>query len=357
MILVTGATGHVGANLVRGLLTRGQRVRVLVRSDTRALEGLEVERVRGDLTEPEQLRQAVRGCRQVYHAGAFVSLRQADKEKLHQVNVLGTRRLLEAAAEAGVERVVHCSSFGTIGTNPHGPSDESRTVDPARVAMPYEASKVLAEREVLRAVERGLHVTMVNPSGVVGPWDYKPSSVGQTILDFCHRKLPAYVPGAFDFVAVSDVVEGLLLAMEKGRPGERYILTGEVFRVVDVLCWLEELTGVPRPRLAIPPGLLARVAGIKDKLEERFLPHRAPRFTKGSIEILNSGKVGTSAKARRELGWEPSSVKEALRQQVTWFVDQGLLAERFRPPQAPSVQPAPPRNAVASPTQGAQTLA
>lgn len=326
MILVTGASGHVGANLVRELVQRGERVRVLARDDTRAIDGLDVEVVRGDLTSRQDLTRAVQGVRFVYNVAAFVSLRNIDRDKIFEVNVLGTRKLLEACLAAGVEKVVHCSSFGAVGRNPTGgPSDETFAVNPNHVELYYEQSKALSEHEVLKAVVAGLNVTMVNPSGIVGPWDFKPSSVGQTILDFCHRRLHAYVPGAFEFVAVRDVVAGHLLAMEKGRSGERYILSNQVHQLSEVLTWLEELTGIPKPRIAVSPRLIEHVAGVKDWFEHRFAPTRSPRFTQGVIRLLQSGKHADNRKAREELGWEPTPVRDAVAEQLEWFVEQGQV--------------------------------
>ena len=326
MILVTGATGHVGANLVRALIERGERVRVMARADRRGIEGLDIEIVEGDLRHREDVARAVKGVRRIYHLAAYVSLRAADRQMLFDVNVLGTRKVMMAALEAGVERVVHCSSFGAIGRAPNGGvSDETFTLNPAHVELEYEASKALAEHEVLRAALAGLDVTIVNPSGIVGGLDFKPSSVGQTTLDFCHGRMPAYVPGAFEFVAVDDVVSGHLLAMEKGKKGERYILTGEHRSLGEVLTWLEEITGVRKPRIALSPAVMERVAVVKDWVEKTWLPHRAPRFTRDTIRLLNSGKRGTNEKARTELGWQPTSLRDAFAQQARWFAEQGQL--------------------------------
>lgn len=325
--LVTGGSGHLGANLVRALLERGEAVRVLVHQDGRALDGLEVERAAGDLRDRDSLRRAVRGCRYVYHTAAYVSLRNADRQHIYEVNVLGTRALMTAALAAGVERVVHCSSFGAVGRNPRGASDESWHIDPFEDALDYERSKAFAEHEVLRLVVEGLDAVIVNPSGLVGPYDFKPSFVGRTILDFARGKMKAYVPGAFDFVPIRDVVQGHLLALEKGVRGQRYLLTGEEVTIDQILDWLAELTGVPRPPLRLPPELMQRAASVKDWIEARWFPEVVPRFNQHSIRLLRSGKRGDNTRAQRELGLEPTPVREAFREAVAWFQGAGAIRQ------------------------------
>jgi hopanoid-associated sugar epimerase len=326
-VCLTGATGHIGANLVRALLARGKRVRVLLRrgSDDAAVAGLDVERAYGDLRDRRSLEAALEGCEQLYHLAACISIRHLDRQELFEVNVLGTRRLLQAARRAGVRRTVHCSSFGAVGLNPHGASDEEWTLNPYEPVMDYELSKAFAEHEALRAVQQGSDVVLVNPSGVVGPWDVRPSLLGQTILDVARGRLKAYVPGAFDFVPVQDVVLGHLLAMERGRTGERYLLTGEVVTLDQILDWLVELTGAPRPRLRIPPGLALCLAAAQARVQRRLFPQSQPRFTPASIRLLNSGKHGDNGKARRELGFRPTPVRDAFREAVAWFVENGWL--------------------------------
>lgn len=326
-ILVTGATGHIGNNLVHALRERGQPVRALVRpeSDLRPLEGLDVERMVGDLRDEASLKRAVAGCNGIFHTAAMISIRSGDREALYDVNVGGTQRLLRAARKAGVRRVVHTSSFGAMGTNPGGPSDESWHLRPEEPAMDYERSKAHAEHEVLREAVRGLDVTIVNPAATVGPRDFRPSLVGRTIVDFGRGKMRAYVPGAFDWVPMRDVVQGHMLAMQYGVRGERYLLSGEHVSIDQILDWLHELTQRPRPRLRIPAPLMLAIAGVKDHLEERYFPHSTPRFNANSIRLLNSGKHGTNQKAQRKLGLQPTPVKEAFRDAVAWFRAHGYF--------------------------------
>jgi len=325
--LVTGATGHLGANLVRALLDNGEKVRVLVRagSDLSAVEGLDVEQAVGDLRDRRSVRDAVQGMDRIYHSAAFVSIRSGDRQELFDTNVLGTRNLMQEARRAGVKRVVHTSSFGAIGINPDGASNEKWTVSPFELASDYERTKAVSEQEVLLEAVRGLDVTIVNPAGIVGPWDFRPSLIGRTILDFAHGRMPAFVPGTFDFVAVRDVVSAEMLAMQKGRRGERYLVTGEYHSIDQILDWLQEFTGSPRPKKAIPPKAMQYLALLKDPLERRFFPNKAPRFNYHSIRLLNSGKRGDSSRIQHELGLVPTPTRQAFADAVGWFKDKGMI--------------------------------
>lgn len=325
--LVTGANGHLGANLVRALLERGETVRVFVRkgSNHQAIEGLDVECAYGDIRDIEALAAAVKGCRRVYHLAANVSLRRSDLQLLYDVNVLGTRNVLRAAAAMGVERVMYASSFGAVGHNPDGPSDESWTINPFRTHLYYDASKAFAEHEVLRAVAEGLDAVMVNPVGIIGPNDYVPSAVGQTIIDYAHGRLYAYPNGVFDFVTARDAVAGCIAAMEKGRTGQRYILSGEYISLEQTLIWIGECFGKRPPKLKIPYGTMRIFAAVKDPIEARFFPRNIPRFTKETTEMLYSGKRADNTRMRTELGVEPTSCREAFHEQVAWFRRMGKI--------------------------------
>ncbi|NOR79323.1 MAG: NAD-dependent epimerase/dehydratase family protein [Methyloprofundus sp.] len=325
--LVTGATGHLGANLVRALLDRGEKVRVLLRkeSSNTEVEGLDVEHAYGNLKDEQSLIEAVKGCDYVYHLAAFVSIRDGDRDELYDVNVLGTRYLMQACRHAGVKRVVHCSSFGAVGNNPDGASNEKWAVSPYEMTTDYEISKTFAELEVYKEVVRGLQAVIVNPSGIVGPWDFKPSLLGKTIIEFAQGKMRASVKGGFDFTPVQDVVQGHLLAMEKGVIGERYLLTGEQHSLAETLDWLEEFTGASKPKLVIPTLLMQNIAIVKDWIERKFFPHVYPRFNYHSIRLLNCGKFGTHTRAINELGLKPTPVKEAYRDSVQWFKEHGYI--------------------------------
>ena len=226
-VLVTGATGFIGANVTRLLSERGADVRVLVRptSDRRNLAGLEVEAVEGDLRDPESVRRSVRGCRQVFHVGADYRFWARDPREIYRSNVEGTTHVMEACLSAGVERVVYTSTVGTIGLAAHpAPCDEMTRMLGGQLTSHYKRSKLQAEQAVLSYAARGLPVVIVNPSAPIGPWDAKPTPTGQLIVDFVRGKLSAIVDTGLNIVHVRDVAEGHLLAAERGRIGERYIL-------------------------------------------------------------------------------------------------------------------------------------
>ncbi|HEY5931606.1 MAG TPA: NAD-dependent epimerase/dehydratase family protein, partial [Nitrospira sp.] len=225
--LVTGATGFVGAAVVRALLKTGVEVRVIARpgSDSTNLRSLNLEKVHGDLRDKESLRQALSGCRQLYHVAAHYALWAKDPSIFYDINVAGTRNLLEAAREVGVERTVYCSTIGAIGLPQGGGlGTEETPVSLEQMAGHYKRSKYLAEQEVLKLAKRGLPVVIVNPSAPVGEGDVKPTPTGQVILDFMKGRMPAYIETGMNIIDVDDVAPGHLLAMEKGRQGERYIL-------------------------------------------------------------------------------------------------------------------------------------
>ena len=328
-VFVTGATGHIGANLVRSLLERGEAVRALVRTPgDRALVGVGpgLEEVRGDLRDVTSLRHAMAGCDRVYHLAALVSLRPGARREMFEVNVQGTKHVMDACLAEGVARVVHCSTFGAVGPSGDGsPSDETCAVDAFAAPLDYDLSKVLAELEVHRACANGLDAVIVNPSGVVGPWDWKPSSVGQTVIDFARRRIPAYVAGAFELVAMRDVVDGLQLAMERGRSGQRYILSGERLTVDALLDELARITAAPRPRVRLSPRVMLPVAHVSSLVMRRFFPRTPPRFTPGIIKLLQDGRRATTQKAQRELGYRPTSVLAALREQYDWFRARDII--------------------------------
>jgi len=324
--LVTGATGHLGANLVRRLVELGGRVRVLLRpsSDVRAVEGLAVERAVGDIRDPASLAAAVRGCSRVYHCAAKISITTGREREIYDTNVLGTRNVLAAAARAGVSRVVVTGSFSAVGHHPGRPSDERDPFDPFARALPYERSKAAVEHECLKAVADGQEVVIAISCAIIGPNDFKPSRMGRVIQDFAAGRMPAYIPGGFEFVAARDIVQGHLLAMERGRPGQRYIFSTEFVTVDTLMEWLSEITGKPKPRLRLPPAVMATIASIASPLMTAFAPDTPQRLTPGAIHLLRLGRRADCSKAKRELGYAPTSVKQAVREAHEWF--QGSAA-------------------------------
>ena len=327
-VLVTGGTGHLGANLVRRLLDEGQAVRVLVRpgSAAVALDGLDVERVWGDLRDPRVAREAVRGCRRVYHCAAFVSSGNGREREIYDCNVLGTRHLLGAALDTGVDRVVVTGSLSAVGGAAGRPSDERMAVDPFERLLPYARSKVAAEHECLKAVADGLDVVIASSCAIVGPNDFKPSRMGRVLLDFAHGRLRAFIPGGFEFVAARDIVQGHRLAMDKGRAGQKYIFSTSFETVDGLMAIFERATGRARPRLRLPSGLMLGLAVTVDTIARRVAPHAEPRFTPGAVRLLRSERRADIGKARAELGYQPTSVEAAIRDAYDDFVRRGMVS-------------------------------
>ncbi|KNC47033.1 nucleoside diphosphate sugar epimerase [Thecamonas trahens ATCC 50062] len=326
--LVTGGAGHLGGNLVRALLARGQeRVRCIIRSgsNNQALEGLGVELVEADLRDDAAVEAAVAGVDYVYHLAAFVSIRHGDRKNLFDVNIEGSKRLMQACLAAGVKRVVYCSSFGAVRNVAPAPCTEASTFSPYEETTDYEVSKGFAEGEVLRIAAQGLDVVVVNPSGIIGGHDYKPSLTGQSILEFAAGNIRAYPTGGFDFVHVDSVVDGCLAAMERGKTGERYLLTGEWVAMKTVFEWLAEFTGRPAPWLCVPGSVMIPFVRAKDWIERTFFPDVLPRFNENSIRLLNCGKWADHSKAERELGVVFKPTKDAFRDAVAWFIEVGAI--------------------------------
>jgi nucleoside-diphosphate-sugar epimerase len=330
MILVTGSTGHLGANLVRRLVADGEAVRVLLRarSDNSSLDGLEVERVYGDLRDPADCATAVRGCRSVHHCAAKVSTLEGDarhKDEIFTCNVLGTRNLLRAAREADVGRVVVTGSLSAVGHLPARPSNEDVPFNPFDAALPYAHSKAAVEHECLKAFADGLAVVVATSCAILGPNDFKPSRMGRTLMDYANGRLWAYVPGGFEFVAARDMVEGHLLAMAKGRPGQKYIFSTQFATVDELMGIFEEVTGRRRPRLRLPPPLMAGLAAVADGVFPWLAPRAPRRFTRAAVRLLRMHRRANCGKARAELGYQPTSIAEAVRAAYEDFVRRGLI--------------------------------
>src|SRR6266581_4029657 len=256
--LVTGGTGFVGANLVRELLADGRSVRVLARKggDRRALEGCPVEVVEGDLLDPASIRAAVRGVRRVYHVAADYRLWAPDPRALYRANVDGTRHVLEAACEAGAERIVYTSTVGAVGIPEDGtPGDETTPTSLHDMVGAYKASKFLAERVAQELAARGAPVVTVNPSAPVGHWDVKPTPTGQMVVDFLKGKMVGSVDTGLNVVHVSDVARGHILAAERGRVGQKYVLGHRNMPLIDIFRALAAITGVRAPRFRVPYGV------------------------------------------------------------------------------------------------------
>lgn len=320
MILVTGATGHIGNVLVRELLERGERVRALVMpQDTRhPLEGLNVEVVEGNVLDPASLKKAFSGVKHVFHLAGVISIMPGENRLVHRVNVEGTQNVLQAARDAGVSRLVYTSSIHALYRAPHGITiDESLPFDPQNPVGIYDRSKAQASLLVLEAVKHGLDAVIVCPTGVIGPHDYLVSEMGSLIMNAAASKLQLYVDGAYDFVDVRDVVHGMLLACEKGRAGDVYILSGEQISVEQLIDTVQQVSGSRTPRLKFPFWLARLVAFIAPTYYK--LAKVKPAFTPYSLETITSNSVISSQKARRELGYTPRSVRKSIWDTVHWL--------------------------------------
>jgi dihydroflavonol-4-reductase len=316
----------VGNVLVRELVRRGQNVRAVVHpSDTtEALAGLEVEVVRADVRQYDSLVPAFAGADLVYHLAGIVTISGGQSRLLHEVNVLGARNVARACLEAGVRRVVYTSSVHALEVPPPGvPLCETTEFRPEALDGDYARSKARASIEIRESVERGLNAVMVFPSGIIGPYDFRLSEMGHLFADFARGRLKAYVDGAYDFVDVRDVVAGLILAAEKGRRGEGYILSGERVSVKALLALLEQVTGV-RSRARRLPIRLARFAAWLAPAYYRLRRTR-PRFTSYSLRVLASNCLMSSAKAASELGYASRPLRETVRNTIEWFIATGRL--------------------------------
>lgn len=326
MIVVTGGTGHIGNVLVRELLARGEKVRVLAlpTEDTRPLDGLRVQIVSGDVLDPDSLEAAFRGADVVYHAAGLVSILPWQEQSVDRVNVEGTINVLNACEKAGVRRLVYTSSIHSLVEPPNGAViDESCGLDPERSRGGYDKSKARASIEVLRAVKRGLDAVIVCPTGVIGPFDFRVSIMGRVLLDLARNAFWAIPDGGYNFVDVRDVAIGHVLAGEKGKPGEVYILAGECISIADLARLVDELHGrQPRFRLRVPAWLIRAVAHVSTAF--CLACKVKSRITKYSIETLLSNHNISSAKARRELGYAPRCLRDSVKDSIEWFADNGV---------------------------------
>jgi dihydroflavonol-4-reductase len=323
---VTGGTGFVGANLIRLLLEQGFAVRALVRSSSRLdnLQGLEIELVKGDLLDPE-LEQKMRGCEALFHVAAHYSLWQADRDLLYRYNVMGTRNVLAAAQQAGVERTVYTSSVAAIGTGEAGMAvDEAHQSPVEELVGHYKKSKYWAEQEAVKAVEAGQDIVIVNPTTPIGPWDIKPTPTGgEIILRFLQRQMPVYVDTGLNFVHVRDVAWGHLLALQHGKTGERYILGHQNLTLKALLDQLAQITGLAAPQTAIPAWIPYSVAWIDENLLTRF--GKAPSVSLDSVRMARHYMFYRSDKAIQQLKLPQTPIPVALTDAVDWFASHGMV--------------------------------
>jgi dihydroflavonol-4-reductase len=320
-VFVTGGTGFVGSALVRKLLTAGHELRALVRAgaNTRMLDGLKVERVTGDLSDVSVLQAGMTGCDWVFHVAGLYAYWGYTWNDFKQSNIEGTRRVLHAAQRCGVKRIVYTSSIAALGIPRDGsPGDEHTPVTLDDMIGYYKRSKFLAEEVAHDFARQGLPVVIVNPAAPVGVGDHKPTQTGKMILDFLNGKMPAYVDTGLTIVDVDDVANGHLLAMEKGRIGERYILGGENLTLKQVLDTLADVSGRPRVMMKIPRAVALAWAYVDTGIA-RLNPRHIPVATPDTVRVSSRKEYFSSAKAMRELGYAYIPARDALRKAVEWY--------------------------------------
>jgi dihydroflavonol-4-reductase len=325
--LVTGATGFLGSHVARGLVGRGDDVRVLVRptSDLRALEGFDGERFTGDLRDRASLGRALEGVHRVFHVAADYRLWARDPREIYESNVTGTKNLLDAARKADVEKFVYTSTVATIAVPREGalPNEETQS-SVAEMIGHYKRSKFEAERCAQSAAKAGLPVVIVNPTTPVGPGDWKPTPTGKIIVDFLNGRMPGYVDTGLNFIPVEDCAWGHLLAAERGRLGERYILGGRNLTLQEMLAMLAAASGRTAPRWKIP-YVLAYAAGCVDMGISRLLG-REPQIPLEGVRMARHKMFVDASKAERDLGFAPGPVAAALERAAVWYESNGYVA-------------------------------
>ena len=326
--LVTGAAGFLGSHVARQLLARKESVRVLLRptSQNRAIADLPLEYVTGDLRDPASLDRAMNGVRRVFHVAADYRLWAHRPKEIYESNVTGTKNVLEAAKRAGVEQFIYTSTVATVAVDRPQLPNEATESQLGEMVGHYKRSKWLAEKEALNAAKRGLPLIVVMPTTPVGPGDWKPTPTGKIILDFLNGKMPGYVETGLNFVGVEDCATGHLLAAEKGKIGERYLLGAENLTLKQVLDELEKITGLPAPRLKIPHGLALGAAYVETAFSR--LVGREPQIPVEGVKIARHLMFVDCSRAQRELGFRPGPVAAALERAVRWYEANGYVTAR-----------------------------
>jgi dihydroflavonol-4-reductase len=324
-VFLTGSTGFVGSHVARACVGAGAELRLLTRSTSRlaAIEGLAAEVVVGDLRRPEELRTALRGCDALVHVAADYRLWVRDPDEMYAANVTGTRELLKLAREVGVQRVVYTSSVATMGFKADGTIvDESTPVSLDDMIGHYKRSKFLGEQEAIAAAKNGQHVMILNPTTPIGPGDAKPTPTGRIIVDFLNKQFPAYVDTGLNLVDVNEVARMHVVALDRGTPGERYILGGENLTLKQILDRMSAITGLPSPTMKVPHAVAMAFAFFDETITGK-LRGKEPRATVEAVRMGKKMMFAASAKAERELGFQVLPVYSALRAAIEWFLAHG----------------------------------
>ena len=324
-VFLTGATGFVGSHVAREYAAAGAELRLLTRSTSKlaSIEGLAADVVVGDLRQAESLRTALRGCDALVHVAADYRLWVRDPKEMYAANVDGTRELLGIAREEGVGKVVYTSSVATMGFKADGTIvDESTPVSLADMIGPYKRSKFMAEQEAIAAAKAGQRVMILNPTTPIGRGDAKPTPTGRIVVDFLNKKFPAYVDTGLNLVDVSEVARMHVVALDRGTPGERYILGGENMTLKQILDRMSAITGLPSPTMKVPHAVAMAFAFFDETITGRLLG-KEPRATVEEVRLARKHMFAPSAKAERELGFQAVPIYNALRAAIEWFVARG----------------------------------
>jgi dihydroflavonol-4-reductase len=324
-VFLTGATGFVGSHVARAYAAAGAELRLLTRSTSKlaAIEGMASEIVVGDLRHPEALRTALRGCEVLVHVAADYRLWVRNPQEMYAANVDGTRELLRMAREEGIAKVVYTSSVATMGFKSDGAIvDETTPVELGNMIGAYKRSKFMAEQEAIAAAKAGQHVMILNPTTPIGAGDAKPTPTGRIVVDFLNRKFPAYVDTGLNLVDVSEVARMHVVALERGTPGERYILGGENLTLKQILDRMATITGLPSPTIKVPHAVALAFAFFDEMIAGRMLG-KEPRATVEEVLMAKKFMFASSAKAERELGFQVVPIYNAMRAAIEWFFAHG----------------------------------
>jgi len=324
-VFITGATGFVGGHVARRYAADGASLRLLTRQTSRldSLAGIDAEMVTGDLREPEKLRYALTGCDALVHVAADYRLWVRDPKEMYAANVDGTRDLLKLARETGVPRVVYTSSVATMGFKADGTIvNEDTPVSLADMIGHYKRSKFLAEQEAVQAAKAGQHVMILNPTTPIGAGDAKPTPTGRIIVDFLNKKFPAYVDTGLNLVDVDEVARMHVVALDRGAPGERYILGGENLTLKQILDRMSAITGLPSPTMKVPHSVAMIFAFFDENITGKLLG-KEPRATVEAVRMGKKMMFASSAKAERDLGFQVLPIYNAMRSAIEWFVANG----------------------------------
>jgi len=331
-VLVTGAAGHVGLNLVKGLLDEGRKVRAMVNRNRAGLEDLNVEIVKGNILDRKSLDEALKGIDVVFHCAAKISIMGDPDGSVWETNVTGVKNMAEAAHAAGVKRFVHVSSCHAFQINKRGGVVDENTPKVKKGKAPaYDYSKAMGEEELRKVIAKGLDAVIINPTGIIGPNDLLKSRMGEVFLNILHKKMPTLVNGGFDFVDVRDVVKAAIGAEKKGRTGENYLISGRHFTIRELANIVNSLTGVNVPAFDTPIWLIKMIAPLAEKYA--LLTKSIPLVTRDSIHALEANKNICHYKAQKELDYYPRHIKDSVKDVYVCFKQRGVI-----PPETPLLE-------------------